>query len=100
MIFPIPYFQFISIQSKMNASKMLAEEVCNFFGLKSPIGISKPKEKIYLKNHLATTEEIITEIHPLLLYDSKLRELSNDIRRETLFASGELLLARMNMKTN
>jgi erythronate-4-phosphate dehydrogenase len=81
-----PHIAGSSIQSKMNASKMLAEEVCNFFGLKSPIGMSKPKEKIYFKNLSITTEEIISEIHPLLVYDSKLRELSNNIKRETLFA--------------
>lgn len=95
-----PHIAGSSIQSKMNASKMLAEEVCNFFQLKSPIGIAKLKEKIYLKNRLATTEEIILEIHPLLVYDSKLRELTNNMKKEILFAKLRTNFPLRNEYTN
>ncbi len=81
-----PHIAGSSIQSKMNASRMLAKQFCNYFGLEFPKRVHSKKEVRPELGTIKNAHEVIAEIHPILTYDSLLRDLSRKNDKMNQFA--------------
>ena len=80
-----PHIAGSSVQSKMNASKILALKICDFFELGSPKEVHHSKQEVYIPNQKMGTEDIILKLHPIIKYDSMLREIISKTEKESLF---------------
>ncbi len=76
-----------SEQSKLNASKMICEKLCSFFGLTFP-----PTEGLYSVKELNPAHlkysltDWLLKLHPIKEYDAALRDLAHRPDKTTLFA--------------
>jgi erythronate-4-phosphate dehydrogenase len=81
-----PHIAGSSIQSKLNASRMLAEQLCSYFELDTPIIKNSPKEILSISTKNSNEVDLITNIYPLLKYDSELRSILTSNDKNRLFA--------------
>ncbi len=84
--FATPHIAGSSIQSKTNASEMLATRLCNFFELKSPKKAEIEKQIIHLENANSTIRDVIYNCHPLPEYHKILLNIGSDPDKCSLFA--------------
>ncbi len=81
-----PHIAGYSEQSKLNASKMVCEELCHFFDLECP-----PTTNLYTIKELKpahikyTLEDWLLRLHPIKEYDAALRDLAKRPDKAILF---------------
>lgn len=82
-----PHIAGYSEQAKLNASMMVCEKLCEFFGLKCP-----PTENLYETKSIKLAslnysfKDLLLRLHPIKEYDAVLRDLSYRLDRTKLFA--------------
>jgi len=81
-----PHIAGSSVQSKMNASKMLVEKLCTYFDIENRILCSTDRKLIQLENQSSSLEHILSECHPMLKYDELLKKISTSNQRHNKFA--------------
>lgn len=81
-----PHIAGYSEQSKLNASKMICEQLCQFFGLICPPTKELyPYKKIKPANLSYSLRDLLLKLHPVKEYDAVLRDLSNRPDKIILF---------------
>lgn len=81
-----PHIAGYSEQSKLNASSMVCEKLCRFFGLECP-----PTKNLYTIKELRpahlkySLKDWLLKLHPIKEYDAALRDLSHRQDKEVLF---------------
>lgn len=81
-----PHIAGYSEQSKLNASRMVCEKLCRFFGLNCPSTDHLYQQKEVKPAHLSYLfEELLLRLHPVKEYDAALRDLCNRTDKTTLF---------------
>lgn len=81
-----PHIAGYSEQSKLNASKMICEELCIFFGLSCPPTKNLYPSKELILSHLSYSfEELLLRLHPIKEYDTALRDLTYRTDKSALF---------------
>lgn len=82
-----PHIAGYSEQAKLNASKIICEKLCSFFGLSFPsINNLYPDKEIKPALLNYTFDEVLTRLHPIKEYDADLRDLVNRPDKATLFS--------------
>lgn len=74
-MYATPHIAGYSIQSKRRASQMIIRQFCDHFGLQASGSITKEPYAPELKDSYSSLEEILLELHPIAMFDQKMREL-------------------------
>lgn len=85
-IIATPHIAGYSEQAKLNASRIIAEKCCHFFGLEVPSngnGYTSKSALLQAENHSLC--ELLTTLNPILEYDKSLRNIQNHSHKTTLF---------------
>lgn len=70
-----PHIAGYSIQAKLNASRLIAKSLCNFFNLKMPsVPVPRNKETIDILPN-SSLAELLKQIHPINTYHQKFSKL-------------------------
>ncbi len=82
-----PHIAGYSEQSKLNASRMVCEKLCNYFNLKCPQTNDLYTDKELKPANLNySLKELLFRLHPIKEYDAALRNLINRPDKATLFS--------------
>ncbi|MFV1884141.1 MAG: 4-phosphoerythronate dehydrogenase [Balneola sp.] len=81
-----PHIAGYSEQSKLNASKMVCEQLCHFFKLECPPTENLyPTKEIKAANLKYTLRDWLLRLHPIKEYDAALRDLAQRHNKAALF---------------
>lgn len=81
-----PHIAGYSEQAKLNASRIIAEKCCQFFGLEVPSngnGYASKSALLQAENH--SLNELLTTLNPILEYDKSLRNIQKHSHKTTIF---------------
>ncbi len=82
-----PHIAGYSEQAKLNASKIIIEQFCQFFGLESPaIDHLYERKNIELAHLSYSLSQLLSRLHPIKEYDAVLRDLTNREDKAALFS--------------
>ncbi len=82
-----PHIAGYSEQAKLNASRMISEQFCHFFGLEVPTLDQVYERKNIELAHLSySLSQLLSRLHPIEEYDAVLRDLISREDKGTLFS--------------